>query len=437
MIYYLGKREDNIILFNSDVNEFKKLDINSFFNLLCDKSYLDIFNILESNEAIESKIKTLYSLLIKNKFPLSNYKELCECLVYDKECKYYLETISSLYMCVATADLDTDIELRLNNSSIILNAESYWMTWPESDTYNYGSEICCSAFSYICPLTETYLEAKVELKDFVNTGISEALSRSQVLGTDDGCIESKYLPGLLSWRFDKGEGDYDEIEIPDGVNVIEPGCIPDGVSIKKLIYPESVLFILPNSVSANVEVHDMRKCNVTSLYNIVNRNHSFVQYMKIIYLPKCLKELNWFNHNYATVYLYKDCERIRFVNCGMLVIEEGSNLYYLGNNSIYKYIMTDDMDNLDKKVSGLFNLELNKLRYIEPDTFERPNSVYYYGDGGKICVTGLNWPLSDVNYSLKKKLKRVTNVELTLNESSNAYEILKDLPYVKLMEEYF
>lgn len=435
MIYYLGIREDNVILFNPDVKEFKKLKIDTFFKHICDKSYSEIKMIIDSeSDSKDEKIKKLNTLFVSKEFPLCNYRELSECLVYGKECKYFLEKVSSLYMYVATADLKTDIEIRLNNSSIILNAESYWMTWPESVDYNYGSEIPCSAFSYHCPLNQSFIESKDEIKNFANTGIADTLSRYEMMGMNTGCYESQILPGLLSWRCNLEPGDYDVVEIPDGVNVIEKDCIPDKVKINRLIYPESVLFMLPGSLSKRVGVHDMRKANITSLYHIIDTYYYPGDKLEKIYFPKVLKELNRLRNRNVDVILSKECEKLRDVDCDTIIIENDSNIYYLGSKLGNKFIITDDVDKSSFKNLPLNILKLPKLRYFEPDTFYKDINYRYYNYLAHII--GIDWSLDDVNYNLKKKLSRVTTLKLELPGDSKAYEILKDIPCVKEMDEF-
>ena len=68
--------------------------------------------------------------------------------------------------------------------------------------------------------------------------------------------------------------------------------------------------------------------------------------------------------------------------------------------------------------------------------------IYYYHDinyryyNYLAHIIGIDWSLDDVNYNLKKKLSRVTTLKLELSGDSKAYEILKDIPCVKEMDEF-
>ena len=294
MIYFLGMRKSNIILFNSDLLECKTVDSDKFYLLLLNKTYKELLDEMKEMENLnsESKKKNLLNMLKTNNFPLSNYNSLCNYLLYNTECQYFIQTLTSMYMEVVTADMCVETVLRIDNNTETLNSKSYWMTWPEGTDYEYGKEISCCAFEYVCEINKTFKEAKKELIDFANTGLEETLARQEVLGIDTGCHESKELPGLVSWTFPGEDGEYDEVEVPEGVNILDINPIPKNVKINKLILPNSLLFILPNTFDFNREINnlDLSKTSVTKIYKPIKSFYSYTD--KYIILPEHAVEVS-------------------------------------------------------------------------------------------------------------------------------------------------
>jgi hypothetical protein len=348
-------------------------------------------------------------------------------------------------MLVATADLTSELVMRIDNMRSTLNAETYWMTWPETENYVYGKEIPCSAFQYTCEKDETFQDAKSELIDFANTGLSEALARQQALGVDTGCHESTSLKGLLSWHFDAPEGTYDYVEVPDGVNVLDTEVIPDNVYVKTLKLPSSLLFILPKTLS-RIENIDLSETAVTKLHDIFTSFYSASYHRPSdcnLYLPKhCIEFSDIPSNGYSyKIHIPKSVQKIRgILACEELDFEKDSEVMYLGSDSIcfnkYYYAAKCDVKTVNdyapnltealKSVDFLY-LTFKDLKYIEADTFNAPNKYR------RVKIVGIDWKLDDLNLGIRNKLDS-SNIYFALNKDSKAYEMLKDLKHVTMID---
>lgn len=427
VIWYLGFDGDEIILYHSGLYQFKSLDRDKFLRDITGKSYSELYDL---------DVLKLQNIIDKITFPLKNKEDLCDGILNGKRCQYFLQINTNTYMTVATYKKQAEVVKRIDNTTKTLNAEVYWMTWPESEGYQYGSTIPCSAFEYVCEVGKSYQEAKAELLDFANTGLQEVLERQQVFGIETGYRESHSLKGLCSYEY-HGEASIDVLEIEEGVAVLDEGAIPNGVVIDTLILPSTLMFIQPGAIQGEVNSLDMSKTSVTKMYETFN---NYRQKNTLLVLPNSLVELSGINNKCSgriVTKLPKSVRAIRDVMGLCYDIEEGSELAYLGMhslcwsswrgiyaNTIYKSVTFNDMSVFQYG----YILDTPNLQIIDGD-------VMPLGSGKHMSLIFKSARLKKMMKSAYTKLNKVS-VNFLVEEDSELFKEVKGkLYYVRTYKD--
>lgn len=416
LIWYLGFDLDSIVLFNSDLFQFKSLNKEKFFKELLGES----FEVLVTLD--EDKLK---SKLSKLDFPLANTEDLISGILYDTKCQYFLEMNTSTHMTVATYKMQAEVVKRIDNAEKVLNAEVYWMTWPETEGYIYGNSIPCSAFQYVCEIGTDYLSAKKELLNFANTGLAEILERQMLFGLSTGYKESKSLKGLCAYEY-KEEASQNVVEVEEGVTVLDFNAIPRGVTIKKLILPSTLMFIQPEAINGEVYYLDLSKTAVTKLYDIFG-NAAKINYIS---LPNSLIEMSKIGKDsfigQTQVTIPKSVRYVQDIYTLSYDIEDGSELVYMGASSLVATrARTGIKRNLYKKVL-IDDLSTSRFAYVldTPNLQTIDGDIFYDTKSSNIWIMIVHAKLNRMMKSYYTKLNK-KEIGFLVEADSDLYKELK------------
>lgn len=431
MLWFMGiKEEDKLkkaVLYNEKLSSLKYILLSEFLERLTNYKLDTLYSLVDSyKEKKTSSIKlSIVKLLESAKIPLANCESLFSTLIgNDKEFYYLLNTPLSTYMNVLTLDGKIEVQSRIDPIRKVLNANIYHMVWPESKDYNYGDMINSPVFEYICMVDESFLEAKDELSDFGRSGLKEVLDRAMAIGEQlvpiGEIYESIEFPGLCAYKLNKANSsdmDYETIEVPEGVAILESGAIPNGISIQNLILPKSLMFIMPEAIGCKIINLDLSNTQVTSLINPLNYGVSIVS----LKLPKNLKLLS--DIKGEEVYRIKSVHNVHI----------NPHLKYIRNVEANNFLF--ESKNIDLNYVGVFgfrythvglcnNLTLNApmLHRIEPTSF-----ITTYG----LNLTLDSAPLDDIN-TRSFNLWGSNNVSIYLDKDSKAYSVLKQYNAYKI-----
>lgn len=432
MLWFMGIKEENkikkAVLYNDKLSTLKYILLSEFLEKLTDYKLDTLYSLVESyKEKKTSDMKlSIIKLLESNKIPLSNYESLFSTLIgNDKEFYYLLNTPLSTYMNVLTLDGKIEVQSRIDPVRKVLNANIYHMVWPESKDYCYGDLINSPVFEYVCMKDESFLDAKDELSDFGKSGLKEVFDRAIAMGEQlvpiGEIYESTQFPGLCAYRLitrtrnDKEE--YDTIEVPEGVAILESGALSEGILIQNLILPKSLMFIMPEAIGCNVNNLDMLNTQVTSLINPLKYGVS----VSSLKLPKNLRLLS--DVKGEELYRVKSVKDI-YIN---------SHLKYIRNVEAIKFFF--ESNDIDLNYIGIFGfryhtvhldnnwiLNVPMLHRIEPTSFV---STY------ELNITLESAPLDDIS-TRSFKLWGNNSVSLYLDKESKAYSVLKQYNAYKI-----
>lgn len=431
MLWFMGIKEDNkikrAVLYNDKLNSLKYILLDELLEKLTDYKLDTLYSLVNSyKEKKTSNIKlSIVKLLESTKIPLANYESLFSTLIgNDKEFYYLLNTPLSTYMNVLTLDGKIEIQSRIDPIRKVLNANIYHMVWPESKEYNYGDMINSPVFEYVCMMNESFLEAKDELSDFGRSGLKEVFDRAMAIGEQlvpiGEIYESTEFPGLCAYKLNKTNSsnvDFDTIEVPEGVAILESGAISNGLSIQNLILPKSLMFIMPEAIGCNIRNLDLSNTQVTSLINPLSYGVSIVS----LKLPKNLKLLSDVKG--------EESYRLKLV-------------YYVHINSHLKYIRNVEADNflfesenIDLNYVGIFGFKYTHIGFCDNLTLNTP-MLHRIEPTSFISTYGLNLtldsaPLDDIN-TRSFKLWNYNKVSIYLDKDSKAYSVLKQYDAYKI-----
>lgn len=425
----MGVSKDKIVLFNSATYGYKSLDRDKFLLEQCGKNY---------DELCKCSTDSLTKIVTGMPFPLSNKEDLVAGILEGLECQYLLNMETSVFMTVATVDMTVDVVRRIDNNKKTLNAESYWMTWPESANYHYGTLIECNAFEYVVQIGKSYKEAKEELFDFANSGLSDILDRRMMLGIQDSVAESSKLKGLCTYKYQGEEQEIDVLEVDEGVNLLEKGAFPPKLKIGRLVLPSTLLFIQEGAIASNVKTVDMSKTQVTKIKNIFEMEDMGIQ--RVI-LPNTLVEFickfdSYMNYStYTRFTIPKSVRAMREVIHAVYDFEPGSELEYYGHDSYNAN--NNGSNNRSKNVNNTTffkEVKINgwairgycfhapKLRFIDSDAVIDINAYRQYSAVNYIFYDAKLNSLSKGLISRHKK----NNSRFYVCKNSEAYAYLQD-----------
>lgn len=419
----MGFTGEDIVLFNSSTMGYKVLNKNDFLMKQLNKDYKYLTSCSNDN---------LLSLVSKMQFPLANKEDMVKGILEGLHCQYLLNFNTSVFMTVATVNRTIEVVSRIDNVVKTLSAESYWMTWPESQSYNYGTIINCNAFEYVVQSGKTYKEAKEELFDFGNSGLSEVLERRMLLGLSDGIAESKELKGLCAYKYTGVENDIDVLEVEEGVSILEKQAFNEEMHIHRLILPSTLLFIQEGAINCRIDILDMSKTQVTKINNMLDASYKCGIYRLI--LPNTLVEIMGnFKADYASKCTYavmpKSVRAIRNVNGLAYCLEKDSELEYLGSNSCDTgYIRNVSHGNKDLDyIYKVVKIENSSYRGIVLDT---PNLSMIDSDATTKSSINTYYVLLNANLNNMSKGLLTRHLKMSshffVSKDSEAYNNLKE-----------
>ena len=382
MIYFLGMKSSNkkVALLNTEFGEMKDVSANTFFSKITDGglTYKDLMSASMTQNTIDvAKLDKL----IKKDIYVDNRKEMIEYLVNDKPIVYYLGTATGTLMYVLNKNGVAETVYRINNGLQVLNAKEYNMTWPVKDDNYSGVFMHTPAFTYTCDKELSYTDAKSDIKKYVMPEVAEFQANCLLLGLNSSILgkyeESTYMPGAITWKcntkdlcdwLDKNDNykkidDYKvyEVEILEGVTVLEPNCIDltriHGDLPKTIIhlkFPESLTFISPDAIKLDKTPHPYALKIIYDLSRSVVTDIRFSQdeldkpvypnrKPQVFILPRGIKSISCLSDAGLAILTSKTLKKISCVSFPLIlksVIDNDNDknleLSYIGKHSLIK-----------------------------------------------------------------------------------------------------
>lgn len=433
MIWFMGiKKVDDIkqaVLYNDRLSCLKYIIFDEFLNKLTDNKSDKLYSLIDTYKETKnlSMKLSIVKLLESTEIPLANYDSLFSSLIGKSDEFYYLlNTPLSTYMNVLTLNGEIEVQSRIDPVREVLNANVYHMVWPESNDYNYGDLISSPVFEYVCMKNESFLDAKDELSDFGRSGLKEVFDRAIAMGEKLVFIgeiyESTEYPGLCAYRLieksisgDKIE--YETIEVPEGVAILETDALSGSMKINNLILPKSIMFIMSGAIGCEIHNLDMSDTQVTSLINPLKYG-AVVSKLK---LPKNLKLLSDVKGD--EIYRIKTVKNI-YINSHLKYIRNVEAIDFLFDSKKIdlEYIGIFGFKYAYKAIDDTITLYAPRLHRIEPTSFV---STY------AINVNLESAPLDEIN-TRSFKLWGNNNVSIYLDKDSKAYSVLKQYNAYKI-----
>lgn len=376
MIYYLGMEKSIVALLNTDIGELKHVKRDDFFQKITkgNLSYQKFIKAITGENGIDS---SKFDKLLQEDIYIDNREDIISSLMTGESFYYYLGNATGTLMYVLNMHGKAETVYRIDVGTKVLNANTYYMTWPSPDDNYDGVFVNAPVFTYTTGSDKNYEDAKIEIKEYVMPEIEEFQNNCTLFGVT-GIIgeysESTMYPGALQWRCSDKDMevlksrpltptkipykdttlDVYEINVAEGVTVLEAnaisasfGNIGTNDSVIRIHFPESLAFISPNALTSaeylvrnKLVIFDFSDTFITDFNLGASRDTNQFAPTDWIIFPKCVKSISNLSTAYAGILTGTELKQL--INSAyMFIVDSGDvlniDIEYIGEKTIAGY----------------------------------------------------------------------------------------------------